>query len=124
MVERGIENPCVGGSTPSLATTSGLLLALVTLAACGDQCLTCDRCERLCVDVGESVAACLTDELSWQDLGARSETDFVRTCRDDWDEVRADLTSRELELAIDVCDAARDDLGTLDCDEVVGLYAP
>jgi hypothetical protein len=116
LVEQGIENPRVGGSTPSLATTL-LLLTLTVLVACGD------RCERLCDEVADAVAVCRPDGLSWADLGATSRRSYALECKRDWDETSAALGSRDLELSLDVCEDAQDELAALSCDEIIALYA-
>ena len=119
LVEQGIENPRVGGSTPSLATTLApplLLLILVALSACGD------RCEQLCQSVGEDLAACRPASWSWADFGARSQGDFVNTCESSWERTRNALTSAEASAALDVCDETADRLLVLSCEVIVELY--
>ncbi len=155
LVERGIENPCVGGSIPSPATAAhlfaevgggrlpmvgaspllgdgwarrapmprsswwglALLLALGVTSGCGD------NCEQLCVQTANQLAACKPDSLSWNDLGARSKSDFAGDCRTDWERVSADLTVSDLRVALDVCDEASGDLFRLSCEELTALYA-
>lgn len=120
LVERGIENPCVGGSTPSLATTLDVFLFAALFVACKNPLW--DRCERLCSDVASRVEACVGTELAWADVGAASRRDFAKQCRRGWvDETRA-LTSRELELGLTVCDDARDAVSDWTCAEVVERY--
>lgn len=128
MVERGIENPCVGGSSPSLATLFNTmsrrfrlvagLSALVFSGACGD------RCDTLCAELSRRLAECRGDELTWADLGARNRADFAQGCRSDWERQRADLDGWEIELALIECGDAHEVLDELTCDEVRALYAP
>ena len=120
LVEQGIENPRVGGSTPSPATAA-LLVAIVLPAGCR---LFTDRCEDLCDEVADQVALCRPESISWIDLGATSKNDYVETCRDQWDRVTIDLSANDLRLALDDCREAKDEVETLSCDEIVALYAP
>ena len=114
-VEQGIENPCVGGSIPSLATTLILIASLMS-AACGD------KCEVLCQQTGDALATCRPDGLSWADVGARSRADFVSNCRGDWDRARLDLSSGQLSAALDVCAETTDALGDVTCEELIAIY--
>ena len=121
LVEQGIENPRVGGSIPSLATLLSLSLLLVSglgLAGCGD------RCQQLCTNVGSTLAGCKPGSLSWNDLGARSRADFVNTCRDQWDRSRIDMSASDLRLALEACSDTNNELGRLQCPEILALYAP
>ncbi len=128
MVEQGIENPRVGGSIPSLATTFilrsrpllvGLLLVggLPLVGGCGDQC------EQLCVQASTRLQRCKPDGMDWRDLGARSRNDFANSCRTDWERVSSDLTATEVREALDVCRDTRAALDELSCDEVAAIYA-
>jgi hypothetical protein len=124
LVERGIENPCVGGSIPSPATAHalgwvhlGTALMLMTGAGCGD------NCEQLCVQTASRLAACKPDSLAWTDLGARSRAGFAADCRNDWQLMSTELTVSDLRVALDVCDEATRDLGRLSCEELTALYA-
>lgn len=114
LVERGIENPCVGGSIPSPAIRT-LLVALL-LGGCGD------NCEQLCAQTAQRLAACKPDSLAWADLGARSRAEFSSDCRSDWERVSADLTVSDLRVALDVCDETSRDLSRLSCEELNALY--
>ena len=116
LVEQGIENPRVGGSTPSPATTA-LLLALA-LTGCGDSC------EQLCTGVGNELASCKPASLSWNDLGARNRADFVDACQDQWNRSRIDLSASDLRLALEACDDTTAELQDLECTDIVALYAP
>jgi hypothetical protein len=124
LVEQGIENPRVGGSTPSLATTHRparrvwLWFALACATGCGD------ACDQLCAEASRRLAACRGDALTWGDLGATSRTDFAERCRDDWDDQRSDLTSREIEVALDVCDDGFEVAQLATCEEIVAWYTP
>ncbi len=118
MVEQGIENPRVGGSNPSPATTLPFLVLLSALAsACGD------HCEALCVAVADRVAECRPVALTWADLGATSRADFSSRCRRDWDAVLAELEAHDQTVALDLCDASLDRVLELSCDEIIALYA-
>ena len=116
LVEQGIENPRVGGSIPSLATTTFPLLLAALLMGCGD------NCERLCTQLGNRIATCKPDTLGWLDLGATSRADFVSSCRDDWERVSGQLTTSDLRVALDVCQESARDLDDLSCEEVSALY--
>lgn len=124
-VERGIENPCVGGSIPSPATALptragafGLVLLLSLVAgACGD------NCEQLCLQTANRLSACKPDALKWSDLGARSRLGFANDCRSDWELVSAELTVSDLRVALDVCEETSRDLSRMSCEEVTALYA-
>ncbi len=126
LVERETENLCVGGSTPSLATTSSsslrplrlLLLGLPLLVACGD------RCEALCQDLSRALERCMPEAMGWEDLGARNRAEYALECERDWDRRSAGLSARELELALDLCRGTREDLEGWSCDTLLGLYAP
>ena len=87
-------------------------------AACGD------RCENLCSSVGLELATCKPDSLTWNDLGARSRSDFVNECQLQWDRERSDLSASDLELALDACRDTRNGLGDLSCEEILALYGP
>ncbi len=132
LVEQGIENPRVGGSNPSLATTPSssprgrvesryrrrgalLAVALAVVSGCGD------RCDRLCERLGDALATCRPASLTWNDLGAR--TGFVNTCQDDWDRARSQLASAQASAALDACDDTSSTLEELSCEELVALYA-
>jgi hypothetical protein len=93
-------------------------LVLVALAGCGD------ACEQLCTNVGNEVAGCKPQSLSWNDLGARNRGDFIDTCRDQWGRSRIDLSASDLRLALEACDDTNAELGDLECSDVVALYAP
>ena len=117
LVEQGIENPRVGGSTPSPATVA-LLLCATFAFGCGD------RCQNLCNSVANRVAECRPESITWIDLGATSRTDYENSCKDQWDRVRLDLSANDLRLALEDCDAANDLDESLTCDEIVALYGP
>jgi hypothetical protein len=115
LVEQGIENPRVGGSTPSLATT--LVSIVLLLMGCGD------RCDVLCQGVGTALAECKPSSAVWPDYGARTQADFVNRCQADWDRERGKLTSAEASAALDVCGETSDLLDEISCDALVALYA-
>ncbi|MBN2800136.1 MAG: hypothetical protein JXX28_13405 [Deltaproteobacteria bacterium] len=99
---------------------------LLVLLGCseGFRGLLWDRCEELCVEVGDSLTACGASDHTWADLGSQSEEDYVRTCRGDWSDLTTVITSRELELGLDTCEVAREELASLSCEEIWALYAP
>ena len=113
-VERGTENPCVGGSTPSPAT---FFLFVALASGCGD------RCEVLCQEVAVELDGCRGDSLSWADLGATSRLSFVSECETDWNQLESDLSSNALGVALDACKDASDQLESITCEELVALYA-
>lgn len=88
----------------------------MVLAGCGD------RCERLCEDLSTRLQRCRTDAWAWEDLGANSRAGFASNCRRDWDTTVGGLGSHEIQLALDVCDASRDELDAMTCDELTALY--
>jgi hypothetical protein len=100
------------------AIRPALLAVVLMTAACND------RCETLCEDVADRLGTCRTPDLDWGDLGATSRRDWVRTCTRDWDDLSADLSSRQLEIALDECGAAEDVVPDLTCDEIRALYMP
>jgi hypothetical protein len=117
-VEQGIENPRVGGSIPSLATTLVLLLA-----ACGDDCA------EACQQTTDAIAVCMVDDdagwyADWADLGAENRREHREACQNRWNRTAASLEARELEQALDMCANALDDLDTMDCDTLRALYQP
>ena len=123
LVERGIENPCVGGSNPSLATPSHrqwflFAGALLAFSACGD------RCDVLCADVSRALATCKGDEVAWVDLGARSRADYAARCRDEWESLRADLDGWEIEVGLNECGDGQEVLADMTCEQVAELYIP
>jgi hypothetical protein len=81
-----------------------------------------DRCEGLCDDVADAIDSCRSESLSWADLGARNKQDFTTRCNLDWDRTTAEIGARDLELALDVCADAQDEMARLSCDEVMALY--
>ena len=121
LVEQGIENPRVGGSTPSPATAHTLLFVALLAAAAGG----CgDRCQSLCVSVADRVQTCRPESITWADLGAKSRSDFVGACQVAWDRTRLSLSANDLRLALEDCQAANKEVDTLSCDEIIALYGP
>ena len=118
LVEQGTENPRVGGSIPSLATTTFLLMLLIP-AGCS---LLEDRCERLCNQTGSALADCKDDAWAWEDVGASSKNGFVNECQQRWQDVSADLGARDLELALADCKLAEETLDDLNCSELLPVY--
>ena len=130
LVERGIENPCVGGSSPSLATffrhlsrsshrtVFHVLVAVIALGstACGD------RCDRLCADLGYRLSEC-RETGAWTDFGVRSRSEYTAGCQSDWELLRSDLHGWEIEVALNECGDGISVLETLSCDEVAELYS-
>lgn len=95
-----------------------MVLLVMALAGCGD------RCERLCDDLSTELQRCRTDAWTWEDLGADNRAGFASNCRRDWGVTVGALGSHEIQLALDVCDASRDELDTMTCDELTALYGP
>ncbi len=123
-VEQGIENPRVGGSIPSPATTFLRWLLCLTATSAGGCAVLNDRCERLCIDVSLRLDACMDPGMGWEDFDARSRLEYANDCRRDWQTSSNALASRELELALLVCGDTRDQLDAWTCDEVMSLYGP
>lgn len=116
LVEQGIENPRVGGSIPSLATTRSLrFLFLLFAMGCGD------ACDTLCADVADALEGECAD-FTWSQVDATSRLDFLNTCRDDWEEVSGQLTTRELEVSRDACGDASTTLESVDCETLTEWY--
>ncbi len=131
LVEQGIENPRVGGSIPSLATTRLAVPSLVRVVVLFSVVMTgcgTDSCERLCVEVGQRLDACLEDwPTDWGEVDAANRAAFRRTCQDEWSSVRADLEPRELDDGLDQCDDSSAALSRMArdrtaCDELRALY--
>ena len=135
LVEQGIENPRVGSSILSLATTvprglrtfwNGALVFMVT--ACTDPCgcaprrVLSDRCERVCCSLAQRIEACQSQApgLSWADLGAADRGDFSDQCFRDWDRIRDNLTAPEVQSALEVCKASAAE--RLSCEQILALY--
>ncbi len=118
--EQRIENPRVGGSSPSLAT---IPLFAVLLFGCKP-----DPCEGLCQRTTNRLAACMQDwPVDWDDFDSTSRANFRTRCDNRWDEVRSGLEPRELEDARDQCEEASSELTRLrregeDCDHLRALY--
>lgn len=151
LVEQGTENPRVGGSIPSLATTNHLLrspsahgalrlrlgpcwrsaygalwpvvgaLAFSLSLSAGCSLLE-DRCERLCNQTGSALADCKDDTWVWEDVSASSKNNFVNACQERWQNVSADLGARDLELALADCKLAEQTLDELNCSELLPVY--
>ena len=87
-------------------------------------CLFNDRCESLCGDISFRLEECMTAAMSWEDLGARSRSEWASACRRDWEASTSELSSRDLELALNVCQLTSEELMDWSCEEVLALYAP
>jgi hypothetical protein len=122
LVEQGIENPCVGGSSPPRAT----FLSSIAIAACLALNVGCaDPCIRTCSSAANAVGDCVDDwSLDWGDLGANGQTQFRDSCEQSWARSAAALESRELEQALLQCETVNDEINELTCDELLVLYAP
>ena len=117
LVEQGIENPCVGGSNPPLATILLLLAMVAPATACGD------KCESLCDDIADKVDSCRSPGLQWEDLGASSKSNFSKQCRSQWSQTLDDLEPHEADLAFDKCESALLNLESASCDQIVVMYS-
>ncbi len=95
----------------------GLLVLLLGGGGCGD------RCDRLCERVGDALASCRPDSLTWNDVGARSRVGFVNTCQEEWDRARNQLASAQASAALATCDDTTATLEDLSCEEVLAIYA-
>jgi hypothetical protein len=115
LVERGIENPCVGGSSPPLATFL-LLFALTMVAACGDSC------ESLCDSVSQKVSQCMDTGMTWQAYGAVSREEYAQECREQWTSTLSSLGSHEADLAFELCRVSQETLDEMTCKEVRLTY--
>ncbi len=123
LVEQRTENPRVGGSNPSLATT----LFLMVLASFGIGCGQ-DTCDELCVEMSWRMSACVREwPEDWSEVGARGRPNFRRACQNQWADERAQLESWELDDALDQCSETSTSLRRADergtaCDELRALY--
>jgi hypothetical protein len=142
LVEQGTENPRVGGSIPSLATSRAsasagapVLLAsrslLAATVALGTLLAGCqaDSCDTLCVRTASSLSRCIQtwEPVDWEMLDAENQSSFQEACESRWSEVRSLLESRELEDALQQCDEALtaiDEMGEdgTTCDQLRALY--
>ena len=122
LVEQGIENPCVGGSSPPRATFLYRIAATACLAlniGCADPCIT------TCSSTSSAIGDCIDDwSIDWGDLGANGRTQFKESCEQSWARSAAALESRELEQAFLQCEIVNDEINDLTCDELLVLYAP
>jgi hypothetical protein len=125
-VEQGIENPRVGGSTPSLATfflAAASLFGALAASGCGG-----DDCEQLCSTLTQRFADCVEEwPTDWEELDARGQTAFRNACQNRWADVRAGLEPRELNDALDQCDESATALQRMSrssstCDQLRALY--
>jgi hypothetical protein len=120
LVEQRIENPRVGGSSPSLAT---IPLFLFLLLGCKD-----DPCEQLCQRTTSRLASCMEEwPVGWDDFDSTSRSNFRVRCDNRWDEVRSGLEPRELEDGRDQCSEGLAELTAAqargeDCDLLRALY--
>lgn len=88
----------------------------MVLLGCGD------TCERLCRDTAVALERCRDGGTTWADLGARTRSDYVDQCRDDWDRTSADLTASDRGEAVETCAEARVTLTSLSCDELRAAF--
>ncbi len=122
MVEQRIENPRVGSSILSLATS----LAAITLTACGGLGAFGpfeDDCEATCRIAARELDACL-DDVDWAELGATGELDWRQQCQEDWEVMRRDLSELQRDQALASCAEMREVARTATCEELEALYRP
>ena len=81
-----------------------------------------DRCEVLCRQVSVSLDTCMSDSMTWSDVGARGPVDFAEQCRRSWERRSNQLTPSDLSEAIQVCGSGSETLESLSCDEIRALY--
>ena len=109
LVERGIENPCVGGSSPPSGTIMLLLLISCTL----------NECHSLCGEVADALQECIQEwPVEWDDLGYSSRNDYFEVCKQQWNETQNSLNQSQENLALTQCENTLESLQTepLDCD--------
>ena len=122
LVEQGIENPCVGGSSPPRAT---FFCKIATLSCLGLITGCADPCIRTCSSAANAVDDCVEDwSMDWGDLGANGKTQFQDNCEQSWARSASTLESRELEQAFLQCEIVNDEINELTCDDLLVLYAP
>ena len=132
LVEQGTENPRVGGSTPSLATTRPprsavralcLLSGLVLLGGCQT-----DACDNLCQRLARRLGSCMEQwPVGFDELDADGRVGFQQECQRQWSQVRSNLEPREFDDALDQCDQGLESLERMrleesSCDELRALY--
>ena len=109
MVERGIENPCVGGSSPPSGTIMLLLLISCTL----------DECHSLCGEVADTLQECIQDwPGQWDDFGYSSRNDYYEICKQQWNESKGLLSQSQENLALSQCENTLESIQNepLECD--------
>ena len=109
MVERGIENPCVGGSSPPSGTIMLLLLISCTL----------DECHSLCAEVADALQVCIQEWPGrWEGFGYNSRNDYYEVCKQQWNETQSSISQSQQNLALSQCDNTLESvqLEPLDCD--------
>ena len=139
LVEQGIENPCVGGSSPpratflqsprALAKRGGSTRRLVRLGLAGvlaSAAAGCsDPCVSVCGEAARAVGACIGEwSTDWGDLGANGQNQFTSQCEESWAQTAANLESRELEQAYSQCEELSDEIDSFTCEELRSIYAP
>ena len=94
------------------------------LAALLLSCAT-DPCSQACARVARRLNRCMDNDgwsLTWQDLGATSQSDFRENCQDAWDLAQADLETRQSDAADEACEVVVQDVTRMSCDELRALY--
>ncbi len=92
------------------------MISLLLLACQND-------CEQACVDTSRRLNRCLAGwSAEWEDLGSDSRSDFADQCSSEWEDAFAELEQREVEAALDQCQAAVQELRSTSCDELRALY--
>ena len=135
MVEQGTENPRVGGSTPSLATSSAsshklALARILAVVFCCGSAVACqpDACERLCAEVAGRLDECLDQwPVGWEEFDVQGARAFQTGCEQQWAQVRSDLEPREFDDAGDQCSEGIDALQRMrvdasSCSELRAMY--
>ncbi len=124
LVEQRTENPRVGSSILSLAT-SPLVLALLLGGCVGPETVGLfeDDCEATCRVTARQLDDCL-EEQQWQTLDVDNANDFRNRCHDDWADMRQELSELERQQALESCESMLEWAREASCEELAGLYLP
>lgn len=106
------------------------VLVALGLGGCGQELVNCDvngcssdPCEQLCRDVTAEIRGCRESwGADWEILGATGQRDFRVACIEQWQTERSQMEAREIEIAEEACDDAREELTRLGCVELRALY--
>ncbi len=122
MVEQGTENPRVGSSILSLATTPRSLLPALLLLGCGASTARSpfeDDCEATCRVTADALDDC---GVVWSDLDADDEGDWRGRCMDEWSSMRLQTSELERDQALESCEGMLEWVEASTCEELLDVY--